>query len=47
VVLYREALQLVPEDDVERRSALRRRLAIASTASFHLDDVTRPGSLPA
>jgi class 3 adenylate cyclase len=47
VTLYREALSLVPEDDTERRSALRRRLAIASTASFHLDDVRRPGSLPA
>ncbi len=47
VVLYREALGLVPEGDTERRSVLRRRLAMASTASFHLDDVTRPGSLPA
>ena len=47
VVLYREALALVPEDDTEQRSALRRRLAIASTASFHLDDVRRPGSPPA
>ena len=47
VLLYREALQLVPENDTERRSALRRRLAMASTASFHLDDVRRPGSLPA
>jgi len=47
VVLYREALGLVPEGDTELRSALRRRLAMASTASFHLDDVTRPGSLPA
>jgi class 3 adenylate cyclase len=46
-VLYREALGLVPEEDAERRSALRRRLAVASTASFHLDDVRRPGSLPA
>jgi hypothetical protein len=46
-VLYREALQLVPEYVVELRSALRLRVAIASTASFHLDDVTRPGSLPA
>jgi hypothetical protein len=43
-LLYREALQLVPEDEGERRSALRRRLAIASTASFHLADVRRPGS---
>jgi class 3 adenylate cyclase len=47
VLLYREALGLVPEDDPELRSALRRRLAVASTASFHLDDVRRPGSLPA
>ena len=45
-VLYREALDLVPGDDVERRSALRRRLAIASTASFHLADVRRPESPP-
>jgi hypothetical protein len=47
VMLYREALGLVPEDATEQRSALRRRLAIASTASFHLDDVRRPGSPPA
>jgi class 3 adenylate cyclase len=47
VMLYREALQLVPEDETERRSALRRRLAVASTASFHLDDVKRPESPPA
>ena len=44
VLLFREALQLVPSDDAEQRSALRRRLALASTASFHLDDVRRPGS---
>ena len=42
--LYREALELVPADDVEQKSALRRRLAIASSASFHLTDVRRPGS---
>ena len=46
-LLYREALELVPEDDTEQRSALRRRLALASTASFHLDDVRRPESPPA
>ena len=46
-LLYREALELVPEDDTDQRSALRRRLALASTASFHLDDVRRPGSPPA
>jgi class 3 adenylate cyclase len=45
-LLYREALGLVPEDDTEQRSALRRKLAVASTASFHLSDVRRPGSLP-
>jgi class 3 adenylate cyclase len=33
--------------DAERRTALRRRLALASTASFHLDDVRRRGSQPA
>ena len=46
-LLYREALQLVPEDDTEQRSALRRRLALASTASYHLDDIRRPESPPA
>jgi TPR repeat protein len=46
-LLYREALQLVPEDDTEQRTALRRRLALASTASFHLDDVRPAGSPPA
>jgi len=42
--LYREALELVPSEDVQQKSALRRRLAIASSASFHLTDVRRPGS---
>jgi class 3 adenylate cyclase len=46
-LLYREALELVPAEDTEQRTALRRRLAIASTASFHLDDVRRPESPPA
>ena len=45
--LYREALQLAPADDTERRSALRRRLALASTASFHVPDVRPEGSPPA
>jgi len=44
-LLYREALQLVPEEDVEQRATLRRRLALASAASFHLDDVQRPDIL--
>jgi class 3 adenylate cyclase len=43
-LLYREALELVPAEDAERRSMLRRRLALASSASFHVPDVRRPGS---
>jgi predicted ATPase len=42
--LYREALELVPKEDTERRTALLRRLALASTASYHVPDVRRPGS---
>lgn len=38
VLLYREALTLVPEDDVKTRTALRRRLAVASQALFHVAD---------
>jgi class 3 adenylate cyclase len=41
VQLYREALDLVAADDDDQRSALRRRLAIAGTASFHVTDVRR------
>jgi hypothetical protein len=40
-LLYREALELVPESDTEQRSALRRRVALASSASYHLPDVRR------
>ena len=46
-LLYREALELVAPDDTEQRSMLRRRLALASSASFHVSDVRRPGSPPA
>jgi class 3 adenylate cyclase len=42
--LYREAFELVPADDTERRNMVRRRLALASSASFHLADVKRAGS---
>lgn len=38
VELYREALGLVPEEDGERRAAVRRRLAVAHQAFFHLQD---------
>ena len=40
-LLYREALELVPEGDTEQRSSLRRRVALASSASYHLPDVRR------
>jgi AAA ATPase domain/Adenylate and Guanylate cyclase catalytic domain len=43
-VLYREAFELVPVEDTERRNAVRRRLALASSASFHLADVRGLGS---
>jgi class 3 adenylate cyclase/tetratricopeptide (TPR) repeat protein len=38
VELYREALRLVPEENTERRSELRRRLAIAHQAHYHVQD---------
>ncbi len=44
--LYREALQLVPEQDEERRRTIRRRLALASAASLHVPDVRRGESRP-
>jgi predicted ATPase len=40
-LLYREALELVATDDAEQKSALRRRLAVAAQASFHVADVRR------
>ncbi len=46
-LLYREALELVAPNDVDQRSMLRRRLALASSASFHLGDIRRAGSPPA
>jgi class 3 adenylate cyclase len=38
VAFYREALELLPEDDAERRNAVKRRLAIAHTAAYHAVD---------
>jgi class 3 adenylate cyclase len=43
---YREAFELIPADETERRTAVRRRLALASTASFHLADVRRGENRP-
>ena len=40
-LLYREALELVPAEDIEQASALRRRVAVAAQASFHVPDVRR------
>jgi class 3 adenylate cyclase len=37
-VLYREALDLIPEGDSVQLADLRRRLALASAASFHIPD---------
>jgi class 3 adenylate cyclase len=38
VALYREALELVPDGDVERRRRIRGRLAVARQAHFHVLD---------
>jgi predicted ATPase len=43
VTLYKEALDMTPAEDVERVRFLRRRLAIAQSALFHLDDVRMVG----
>jgi predicted ATPase len=39
VTLYKEALDMTPADDVERVRFLRRRLAVAQSVYFHVDDV--------
>ncbi len=41
--LYREALQLVPEAEEERRRELVRRVALAETASYHVFDARQMG----
>ena len=38
VTLYKEALDMTPEEDVERVRFLRRRLALAHQTVFHVDD---------
>ncbi|HKN64494.1 MAG TPA: AAA family ATPase [Gaiellaceae bacterium] len=47
VTLYKEALDMTPPEDVERLRFLRRRLAVAQSALFHLDDVRVLGTEPA
>jgi hypothetical protein len=44
--LYREALSLIPDEDIERRRLVRRRLALASIASMHVPDIRPRGSPP-
>ena len=39
VTLYKEALDMTPAEDVERVRFLRKRLALAQSAHFHVDDV--------
>ncbi|MEX0849983.1 MAG: AAA family ATPase [Gaiellaceae bacterium] len=41
VALYRAALELVPVDDEKRRRDIRRRLAVAMQAQFHVPDAKR------
>jgi AAA ATPase domain/Adenylate and Guanylate cyclase catalytic domain len=38
VTFYREALQLTPDDDIEGKRALRRRLAVAQQAFYHVPE---------
>jgi len=38
VTLYREALEMTPADDLERVRFLRKRLAVAQQALYHVDD---------
>jgi predicted ATPase len=45
LLLYKEALDLVAEDDVEARRDIRRRLALVYQMHFHLDPIERaPGA---
>ncbi|MEX2646949.1 MAG: AAA family ATPase [Gaiellaceae bacterium] len=41
VALYREALELIPEEDDERRQAVRKRLGVALHALFQIPDAER------
>jgi predicted ATPase len=46
VRMYREALELTPADDEQRRRSLRARLAIAQQTAYHLADATLLGRRP-
>jgi len=39
VTLYKEALDMTPTDDGEKIRFLRKRLAVAQSVYFHVDDV--------
>jgi class 3 adenylate cyclase len=43
VTLYKEALEMTPTEDLERLRFLRKRLAVAQMAQFHLGDVHAMG----
>jgi len=43
VTLYKEALEMTPAEDLDRVRFLRKRLAVAQQAFFHLDDVPAVG----
>ncbi len=45
VTLYKEALDMTPPEEADRLRFLRRRLAVAQMAMFHLDDVRVVGEL--
>ena len=45
-LLYRQALQLIPDTDAERRREVSRKLAIAMQAVFHMTDMRTPEAGP-
>jgi len=46
VDLYKQALELVDDDDVETRKQIRRRLAVAQQVYYHLEDARALGRAP-
>ena len=45
MTLYKEALDMTPPEEVDRVRFLRKRLAVAQMAMFHLGDVPALGEL--